>query len=362
MYERVRESFVGDQVRIARELRRLTQTELSIAISELSRGRSLTSAAISQFEKGLSIPSESTIASLASVLEVEPEFFTADAADQEVHLPAFFRSLRATPVKDRKRARNIAQLVHRLASVVGAHVEMPKRDIPSIPCDPFEDADERHRQAERAAGQVRRAWSLPRGPVQDVIRTMERHGVICARLRFNEERVDAFSVAFSDYPVAVLTSDKEKWDRSRFDAAHELGHVVMHGETAGAPEVERQANEFAAAFLMPASDIRGELPTRADWQQLLDLKETWGTSVASLLYRARTLKVMPEKTYVGASKVMAARGWKRHEPLSRPIESPHVLNRALSRAKTGGLPLDRLRREASIPADIFREICAGIAN
>ena len=66
--------------------------------------------------------------------------------------------------------------------------------------------------------------------------------------------------------MVVLGSDKADRARSRFDGAHELGHLVMHGEQIRAmKEVETQAHQFAAAFLMPANDIREQLPTPAPY-------------------------------------------------------------------------------------------------
>ena len=57
--------------------------------------------------------------------------------------------------------------------------------------------------------------------------------------------------------------DKGHRDRSRFDAAHELGHLVLHSpEEAGSKDAETQAHQFAAAFLMPADDIADDLPSR----------------------------------------------------------------------------------------------------
>jgi Zn-dependent peptidase ImmA (M78 family) len=69
--------------------------------------------------------------------------------------------------------------------------------------------------------------------------------------------VDAFSVPFADHPVVVLGSDENDRVRSRFDCAHELAHLAMHGELIwGVKEVEDQAHQFAATFLMPAIAIR----------------------------------------------------------------------------------------------------------
>lgn len=63
----------------------------------------------------------------------------------------------------------------------------------------------------------------------------------------------------------------------RFDAAHELGHLVLHPDTEpGSKIVEQQAHAFASEFLMPAAEITHQLPRRIDWPTLHDLKQHWG--------------------------------------------------------------------------------------
>lgn len=141
------------------------------------------------------------------------------------------------------------------------------------------------------------------------------------RLPLGSADVDAFSLPFADHPVVVLGSDKNDRARSRFDATHELAHLVMHGDQIwGTKEVETQAHRFAAAFLLPAAEIRGQLPTTVDWQTLFELKRRWQVSLAALLMRARTLGRMSERTYLTAVKAASARGWRRVEPV--PLGSP----------------------------------------
>lgn len=345
---------------MARELRRWTQRELADRTTAIDSAAGVTSAAISQFERGDATPTAETLVLLVEALDISTEFLTDHPTDEEADIPAFFRSLRSVPARERKRARNIVQLVHRFAETLDEHVGLPAIDVPSLPCDPFDFDEDRRAAAEGAAQQVRRAWGLGDGPIHNVVFEIETHGVVCIRLPFEEERIDAFSVPYSGRPIVVLSSDKEKWDRSRFDAAHELGHIAMHSDFAGAMEAEKQAHEFAAAFLMPASGIKPELPSRADWPRLLELKDEWGCSIAALLYRARTLKVMTEQTYVNATKVMAARGWRRHEPLNREPETPELLKEAYQKAVQEGLTAESLRRAAGIPADLFEELVAGL--
>ena len=167
----------------------------------------------------------------------------------------------------------------------------------------------RARRPQACAAHVRAAWSMAPGPIPDVVSTLERHGIVCARYHVGTQSVDAFSVPFPERPVVVLGDDKAKCDRERFSAPHELGHLVMHEpQSAGDRIIEDQANQFAAAFLMPADDIRSELPATAAWSEFLILKRRWGASIGALLMRARTLGRMPENTYVQAVRYMSMRG------------------------------------------------------
>ena len=103
---------------------------------------------------------------------------------------------------------------------------------------------------EGAAAQARRDVGVGDGPVLHVVRLMESRGAVITRLRAETERVGAFSCPFQPRPVVVLSTNKEDKARSRMDAAHELGHLLLHHEVEpGSQSLERQANAFAAALL-----------------------------------------------------------------------------------------------------------------
>jgi Zn-dependent peptidase ImmA (M78 family) len=189
---------------------------------------------------------------------------------------------------------------------------------------------------ELAAQSVRQSWQLPRGPIPNVVEILESHGIVVMRLPLGSTDVDAFSLPFRDRPIIVLGAEKNDRARSRFDASHELGHLVIHGERVwGVPEVERQAHQFAAAFLMPEEDIAPDLPDRADWQRLFALKRKWQVSLAALLMRARVLGRMSEGNYVTAVKVASARGWRRSEPVPLGVPEQPQLLRTLLHSSSG---------------------------
>ncbi|RZB13743.1 ImmA/IrrE family metallo-endopeptidase [Streptomyces sp. F001] len=310
------QAFERTRLRTARELAGLSQTQLA-------RESGLTSAAISQFESGAARPSPDTTSVLARVLAVPPEFFRA--AMVESH-EGFFRSLRRTSVSDRRRARAIAHVAHDLAVHASSAQRFCDGDVPVLPVSGLQAG---RAEIEEAAGRVRAAWGLPAGPVADVVGLLEAHGIAVIRLPLDNTDVDAFSLPFPDHPVIVLGTDKNDRARSRFDSAHELAHLVLHGEQIwGVKEVETQAHQFAAAFLMPAKDIHDQLPTTVDWPALFALKRQWQVSLAALLMRARTLGRMSENTYLTAIKAASARGWRRTEPL--PLGRPEQPTRLLA--------------------------------
>lgn len=329
-------TFERARLRVARELVGLSQSQLATQLG-------VSPAAISQFESGAARPSADTVAALSGTLRVPAAFFAQPVT--ETH-DGFFRSLRRTAVMDRRRAGAVAQVAHDVALAAAVAGRFPVGDVPRISSSGL---DASLGEIENIAGQVRARWGVPPGPIADVVKLLEAHGVVVIRLPLNSADVDAFSLPFADHPVVVLGSDKNDRARSRFDGAHELAHLVLHGEQIwGIKEVEFQAHRFAAAFLMPAEEIRDQLPATVDWPRLFELKRYWQVSLAALLMRARTLNRMSESTYLTAIKAASARGWRRLEPV--PLGAPELPKKLL----------DFLASHASQPARAY--LPANIVN
>jgi predicted transcriptional regulator len=102
-------------------------------------------------------------------------------------------------------------------------------------------------------------------------------------------------------------------NRQRFTVAHELGHFLLHkGGTyvdkgtslrfrnsesgSGTQKEEREANQFAAALLMPSEWVRAEFERNpfdlADDSQLQQLCQTFGVSAQAMSYRLTNLGLL----------------------------------------------------------------------
>jgi Zn-dependent peptidase ImmA (M78 family) len=296
---------------------------------DVAKAIGLTPTAITQYEQGRTRPSGPVVAALALHLGFPRTFFDrgrplATVTDNQAH----FRRLRSTSKLDRERLLARLSLIAEVIAEVEHHVSLPTVAIPDIPGAGEDDGV----VPEHAAAEVRRRWGLGSGPIQHVVRLIEGKGVIVIRHDVDTTDVDAFSAVIAGRPVAVLASDKDDAARSRMDAAHELGHLIMHHDVEpGRQSVEREAWRFAAAFLMPADAMRAELPRYMDWDAYIALKLRWRVSLAALLYRARTLGIISPDAHQRAHARMSARGWREHEPGDiGPAEQPTVLHKALT--------------------------------
>lgn len=348
--------FDGTRLALARRLARLPRTHLAREVG-------LSPTAITQFERGSARPTAPVLASLALRLGVPEDFFRHGRAASA--LPggaAHFRSLRATPALSRDQALAFAELAMDVVDVLEQYVDLPAVDLPEL------DVTDNPTRADiaAAAAAVRTALRVPDGPVAHVVRLLEVHGVVVLRLptevagRELDRDVDAFSTSSMARPMVLLSPVKDDKARSRFDAAHELGHLVLHHDAEpGNKIVEGQAQSFAAEFLTPAEQVIDDLPRRLDWERLHAAKRRWGVSLKALVYRAHTLGVMSEGSYRRASITLSSQGNPEAGPLGPP-ESPTLLGAGAALLDQHGTTLEHLAHAARLPySQVAAVISAG---
>lgn len=341
--------FDRQRLRIARQLRKMTRATLA---KELD----VSAAAVGQWETGAARPKPQTLIEIAGALRFPIGYFAASGRpmlDLDTE-SSFFRSLRKSTQTDREAAMAHAALLAELVEVIERHARLPGLQIPQRLAGESTSLDE----IDEIAGYVRAVWDLGNEPIGDMVRVLELHGAIVVRLVLADEGIDAFSWLGPDRPVVILDTGKGDRARSRFDAAHELGHLVMHRERARAADrdLEKQAHRFASAFLVPAERLEAEWPSgRLNWGALLELKQRWQISMAALLYRARDIGLVNPTTYESAVKYMSRSGWRKAEPgdLGAP-ERPRLLRRAVQALDENGISVDSLADLAHIPLEEVR--------
>ncbi len=336
------------RLKIARQLAGLKQVELAQLVE-------LTPPAVSQYESGQHAPSAQVLTRLAMALGCPRDFFLV-GPPSATPSPAFFRSLRSTPQRERDRAAAFAWLVARVVEAVETHVRLPRCDLRfdyELPPEPTR-AD-----MEDAAAAAREILGVPPGPVANVVRLLEAHGAAVATFSDGDPRLSSFSQWHGARPVVVFCLGKGDRARQRYDGAHELAHLTLHAEPEpGNHVLESQADEFASAFLMPAGEIEPFLPRgRVRWDELEELKRTWGVSLQSLLVRAHRLGTISDRSYQGAFRHLSRQGWRRNEPVELgPPERPELLRRAFALLERKGVSASDVFAALATPTLVAMEL------
>ncbi len=191
-----------------------------------------------------------------------------------------------------------------------------------------------------AAKKLRESWGLPIGPIQNLTDVLEKNGIIIVSFDFGTERVDSRSIMIEEgYPVIFLNKAL-LGDRTRFTLAYELGHLAMHiHELPSADrDIKKEANKFAAEFLMPESDIKNEL-ANLSLPKLAELKVKWKVSMQSIVYRANDLEVVSDNQKRYLIEQFNTNNIRRREPTEldiqkeKPTALTHIISNYRSRQK-----------------------------
>jgi Zn-dependent peptidase ImmA (M78 family)/transcriptional regulator with XRE-family HTH domain len=342
--------FRGERLQLVREFRGYTQKELADLVKT-------SSAAVSDFENGKRLPSEQLIDLLSTRTGFLPSFFFERIAEPFSESQCSFRHRRTTPQRSKDQVRAHASLVGMVVGRLREIFRFPDVEVPSnTAMTPAE--------IEKAAEGCRAAWKLDlNAPIKQVVRALERAGIVVISGSVDVSKIDAFS-RFGTNPLIFLNRAVGTFpSRWNFDLAHELGHLVLHRDlVTGSVESEAAADLFAAAFLMPSLTFGSEFRSRRfSWSLVFELKRRWQVSAAAIVRRGRDLGLIEEVTYRRAFQYMSAKRWRifgePHEPL---FQEPELFSEGLRAIKENSEDgLAGFAHSLGLSAGVFQEV-AGI--
>ena len=308
------------RIKFARELQGLTKKELAEKINK-------TPSAITQYEAGKSGLALDTFIVLAQALSVPFSFFSKlnpplpAASLGECH----FRANRRVPQIERLRAFSFAAQVFTIFSYLSDKgIHFPEVTVPTVDGSQIQE-----RQIEAHAVGVRSAAGIGLGPIPNMAGLLEGMGVRIIMLPPRDAKLDGFATWFEGIPCVMIDSNSAA-SRMQFDYAHELAHLVFdEGSTPEDPLVERRANRFASAFLMPAASFRADCPSSYRQPLFASVKKYWHVSIAAALYRARELGILSEKSYKSAQIQRSRVGTRLQEEDEFPPSMPSLLDQAM---------------------------------
>lgn len=305
-----------------------------------------------RWEDGDRLPSELEASRIAELLRFPISFFFGADPDEPTADAASFRALSTMPARERDAALAAGAFGFLLGDWVEERFNLPAHDLADLSLE----------TPEGASRVLRERWGIGERPISNMVHLLEAKGVRVFSMAENTRAVDAFSTWRSERPYVFLNSQKSA-ERQRFDAAHELGHLVLHKH--GGPhgrEAETEANQFAAAFLMPRSDVLATTPVVRDLQQLVAVKRRWRVSVAALNHRLHSIGLTSEWQYRTFAVQIQQLGYRTSEPSSIPRETSAVWSKVLDTLRAEGTTKVKIASDLGLPVSEVENLVFGLAN
>ena len=312
---------------------RLSRGYTSTALAELF---GLQKQTISKYELGQCNPSSDVVEKYCRILNFPIEYFLNDENEIKGKSAVFFRSLKSADSQIREEIKTRLIWTNRIYQHTNNFIEYPPLNLPDLGELLNDELD--IYKIEEIATSLRDYWKLGDEPIKNLAMTLELNGIVLCVSNIAETNVDACSQTINDTAIFFIRRNDISACRLRFDLAHELGHLILHSaitkEEMQCKEVldrvEKEANMFASAFLLPR-DKFGKEVLSISLDHFINLKSRWKVSISAMIYRCSELGIFNEAQVLYLRKAISAKKWRKIEPLDDIIirEKPNLIANAI---------------------------------
>lgn len=362
-------SAIPSRITEAREARAMSMENLSEHIS-------VTRQAVSKYERGIIGPSPEVLQAISQTLDFPIDFFYKDEQKTSAGSSSlFFRSNKSISKKVKTACKYQIKWTDEVKKQLEVYVNFIRCSIPTIDTN-YEDLS--GEDIEQLALDIRKDWNLNNSPINDLIGLLENKGVIISQFAVNDfcsfKGIDAFSAWEDGTPYILYHPLQKSAVRTRFSILHELGHLIMHSSILEEDSIkrsivdlaDRQADRFAAAFLLPATSFPEDV-RNTSLITLQNIKQKWGVAMSTIIKRCDTLNLLSDNQINYLSRQMNMKKYWHKEPLDDvlTIAPPELFrdavyllmdNKIMTRdtfLNSSGLSLNDIKNICGLPNEFF---------
>ena len=331
--------FHPERLAVARARRRCTKVELAKRIGMSTRR-------VAAFENEGAEPPRDTIERIAEALQFPVEFFLRPLPGGSLATESIsFRSFSRMAARDRDAALAAFALAAETAAWFDRQFHLPEPALPDL----------RGVDPSAAATALRTSWELGDGPAPNMVHLLEARGVRVFSLTHDCAALDALSGWVGNVPYVFLSTHKSA-ERARWDAAHELGHLLLHHhEPPRGRAHEDEADAFAGEFLLPEGGLRPTIPRVISLQDVRHHKLTWRVSAMAWIRRAYQLDGLTEWSYRTLVIEASQAGLRsREDDIER--ETSQLVPKVLEILERESVALADIARELALPTNELRDL------
>jgi Zn-dependent peptidase ImmA (M78 family) len=309
-----------------------------------------------RWSQGLSTPTTDNIDACVRELGFPKEFFFGpDLVEPNLETTSF-RSQSTMSAANRDAVIASGAIGFLISDWVEARFDLPVPKVPSLHFAP---------DPESASRLLREEWCLGEIPITNMIHLLESKGVRVFALVANTATINAYAHWNNEKPYVFLNTFKSA-ECSRFDAAHELAHLVLHrdGKNTGR-SAEDQAHNFASAFLMPKADVLSVFRRKSGkgiryLEELIEHKVRWKVSVGALAHRLHRLGLITDWRYRDLCIEIGRQGFRTKEPQGIPHEKSVVWDKVIKALWSEGLTHVDIAKELNLRVSEVTDLLFGL--
>ncbi len=316
----------GERIKQARIYRGLSQAQLADKLN-------VTKQAISKYETNKMNLNISTIALLPKALGFPLSFFNKYKKVDSDNDIVFFRTKDIPKRTQDQLKEKINVMENEVIEYFENYIEFPKLNIPDFSDLLLSETCNYNREKIiEVCRRLREYWGIENEPIDNLMYVLQVNGFIINKQYIDQNKTDGFSKNLNDKAIIFVAANKESAVRTRFDLAHELGHLVLHrnieSEELGEKSIEMDADFFASEFLYPREEFIKEIQNSPlNFELFIRLKEKWKISIQAIIRKCKDFNLISEEKYIYFQKRISYNGWRKKEPLDDRIveEEPRLL-------------------------------------
>lgn len=301
------------------------------SITELAELTGISKQTLSAYENNKRALTPENKMKLMQALDFPIEFFDKGMIAKVNNQTVFFRALKSTIEKDRQSIAESLLYITYVYEVLESYVNFPVFNIPNDLLEKYDfKAEDNVNVIEDIAMYLRQFWDIGDRPINNIQDLLERNGIFIIKNYSKNEKIDAFSTSIKVNNGSIVhfidVLETKSQSRINFDIAHELGHIILHKGlkkeqySAYFNKIEKDANRFASAFLMPESNAYDKLYNLIAFKPrfFIPVANYFNVSIQAAVHRAKDLNIIDDYTYSSLYRTISANGWRKHEPIDRP--------------------------------------------
>ncbi|MGL4848675.1 MAG: helix-turn-helix domain-containing protein [Clostridium sp.] len=318
----------GERIKQARIYRGMSQAQLA---KELE----VTKQAISKYEANKMNLSINVISALPKVLEFPLSFFGKETykIDEKNEGIVFFRTKNIPQKTQAMLSEKIKIMEEEILEYFEKYIEFPSLNLPNLENELGSETHNYNRERIiKVCEKLREHWGLGKKPIDNLMYILQKNGFIVNKQLIDQDKTDGFSQKLNEKNIIFVSANKESAVRTRFDLAHELGHLILHNkiekEDYGEKIIELDADFFASEFLYPVESFIEEIKDRPlNFETFIILKEKWKISMQAIIRKCKDFDLISDDKYMYFQKRLSFNRWRKKEPLDDRIvsEEPRLL-------------------------------------